>query len=47
MKIKTDKIPNFRSREIGKAALALTETVFAIPGERERFEEWLKTRKGD
>lgn len=43
--IDTAAIPDFRRIELAKAALALTEQVFAMPGAEERYQAWLKERK--
>lgn len=40
-------IPDFRRKELAKGALALTEQVFSMPGAEERYQAWLKERRGE
>lgn len=43
--VRTDEVPEFRRIELAKAAIALTKEVFSIPGEEERYQEWLAHRR--
>ncbi len=43
--LKLDEMPKFRRDELCKATLSLVDAVFSIPGEEERYQEWLKARK--
>ena len=40
-----DAMPKFRKDELCKATLSLVDAVFSIPGEEERYQEWLRARK--
>lgn len=44
--IDISQIPDFRREELAKGALALTEQVFSMPGAEERYQAWLKERRG-
>lgn len=46
IQIDTSQVPKFRKEELAKAALLLVEQVFSEPGAEERFQEWLRKRKG-
>ena len=39
-------IPEHARNALARMTLALVEDVFAQPGEEERYQEWLKKRKG-
>lgn len=41
IKINFSEIPEYQVRALAKAALELTEKVFSIPGEEERYQAWL------
>lgn len=43
--VRTDEVPEFRRIELAKAAIALTREVFSVPGEEERYQEWLAHRR--
>lgn len=44
--IEIEKIPEFQRISLAKGALALVEQVFSTPGAEERYQAWLKARKG-
>lgn len=43
--IDLSQIPEFRRNELADLALALTEKCFSRPGEEERYQAWLSSRK--
>ena len=45
IRINLAEVPEFRRIELAKAAIALTKEVFSIPGEEERYQEWLAHRR--
>lgn len=44
IEIDVNLIPEYQRHQLAEFALELTRNVFAIPGEEERYQEWLKNR---
>ena len=44
IKIDVNLIPEYQRRQLAEFALELTRNIFAIPGEEERYQAWLKNR---
>ena len=41
----TAEIPEHRRNDLADLALEITASVFAIPGEEEKYQKWLSERK--
>lgn len=44
IEIDVNQIPEYQRRQLAEFALELTRNIFAIPGEEERYQAWLKNR---
>lgn len=47
MKIFTNQIPEFQRNELSDIVISLTKAFFDIPGEEERYQQWLKERRAN
>lgn len=47
MKIFTNQIPEFQRNELSDLVVSLTKALFDIPGEEERYQQWLEERKAN
>lgn len=45
VKINVSVIPEYQRGQLAELALELTRSIFAIPGEEERYQAWLANRK--
>lgn len=43
--INPEEIPAFRRTELAQCILDLMEKAFSVPGEEERYQQWLKERR--